>query len=197
MNSATSHPPNTKPTTTSTTQICRSQPHSEVSNEPGAVQLEWTPASAVWVSYEDVPSHIASAASEAHACLSINAYRGAVALARAVVEATAKDKRIVNGTLVAKIDALAEQGHIRPITKEAAHEVRHGGNEVAHGDLAGEPLSEDDAASIVTLMDEILNEVYQGPAKMERLKAQRLARKQANQAGSLTQTAPGPESGSP
>src|SRR5262245_41493043 len=42
--------------------------------------------------FPDVPGHIAEAADEAYLCLGIQAYRATVLLARAVVEATAKDK---------------------------------------------------------------------------------------------------------
>lgn len=142
--------------------------------------LRWEPSSVRRPDFPDVPAQIADTASEAHACLSISAYRGAVALARAVVEATAKDKGIVKGQLVEKIDKLAEQGHIREVTRHLAHEVREGGNEIAHGDLANEPMSSEDAEAITELMDEILQEVYQGPARMERLRTSRLEREQRN-----------------
>lgn len=142
--------------------------------------LRWEPSSLRRPDFPDVPGQIADTASEAHACLSISAYRGAVALARAVVEATAKDKGIVRGRLVEKIDKLAEEGHIRETTRQLAHEVREGGNEIAHGDLADEPMPSTDAEAIIELMDEILLEVYQGPAKMERLRTSRLEREKRN-----------------
>lgn len=131
-------------------------------------------------SFPDVPHQIADTAAEAHACLSIQAYRGAVALARAVVEATAKDQGIVNGPLARKIDDLHSAGHIREITRQVAHEIREGGNEIAHGDLGDEPMPAEDAEAIVRLMDEILHEVYQGPAAMLRLKQSRLEREKRN-----------------
>ncbi|MFD0327105.1 DUF4145 domain-containing protein [Streptacidiphilus monticola] len=140
---------------------------------------EWTPSAVRWPPFEDVPEAIAAAASEAHACLSINAHRGAVALARAVVEAIAKDKGITRGNLQKKIDDLAAQGFIRGATKETAHEIRYGGNEVAHSDPTAEALSADDAQEILDLMDEILQEVYQGPAKTARLKERRQERERS------------------
>ncbi|MFJ3867629.1 DUF4145 domain-containing protein [Streptomyces nigra] len=145
-----------------------------------SADIEWTPRRALRPSFPDVPEQIAQAASEAHACLSIQAFRGAVALARAVVEATAKDKGITSGRLVDKIDALHRGGHIREFTRQVAHEVRRGGNEIAHGDLADEPMPAEDARAIVGLMDEILQEVYQAPAKMLRLKTSRLERERRN-----------------
>lgn len=141
--------------------------------------LQWEPAAVSRPDFPDVPAQIADTAS-GHACLSISAYRGAVALARAVVEATAKDKGIIKGRLVEEIDKLAEQGHIRDDTRRFAHEVREGGNEIAHGDLADERMPAEDAKAIIELMDEILQEVYQGRAKFERLRASRLEREQRN-----------------
>ncbi|MFJ4887767.1 DUF4145 domain-containing protein [Streptomyces sp. NPDC088731] len=144
--------------------------------------LTWTPQRILRPSFPDVPEQIADTAAEAHACLSVQAYRGAVALARAVVEATAKDKGIVKGSLAQKIDKLHEEGHIRPITQQVAHEVREGGNEIAHGDLGDEPMPAEDATAIIRLMDEILHEVYQGPAAMLRLKKSREEREERNKA---------------
>ncbi|MFJ4851442.1 DUF4145 domain-containing protein [Streptomyces sp. NPDC088733] len=143
-------------------------------------ELFWHPAKVSRPEYPGVPDQIAGTASEAHACLSIQAYRGAVALARAVVEATAKEKGITGGPLVQKIDKLCEQGHIREFTRQLAHEIREGGNEIAHGDLGDEPMPPEDAEAIVSLMDEILQEVYQAPAKMMALRQSRLDREQRN-----------------
>jgi len=127
--------------------------------------------------YPDVPEAIASAGSEAHQALGAKAPRAAVAMARAVVEATAKDKGITINGIHGKIEQLAAQGHIDEDTKEAAHEVRLWGNEVAHGDLVDEPFSVADATEIVDLMDVILERVYQVPARVARIRASREARK--------------------
>ncbi|MFE1729962.1 DUF4145 domain-containing protein [Streptomyces bacillaris] len=125
---------------------------------------------------------------EAHQCLSIEANRAAVALARAVVEATAKECGIKTGSLEKKIDRLFEQHLIREHVRDAAHEVRFGGNEVAHGDLVAEPMDNFTATEILGLMDEILEEVFQSPARVKRRTAQRLARDQRLKDGSLAPT---------
>ncbi|MFI6558148.1 DUF4145 domain-containing protein [Streptomyces griseus] len=117
-------------------------------------------------------------ATEAHQCLDIEANRAAVALARAVVEATAKERGITRGSLEKKIDRLFEDKLIREYVRDAAHEVRFGGNEVAHGDLVAEPMNNATATEILGLMDEILDEVFQSPARVARLKRQRLDREQ-------------------
>ncbi len=144
-----------------------------------ADQLQWLPLAPLGKEYPDVPAAIASAASEVHSCLSIGAGRAAVGLARAVVEATAKDRGITTGRLIEKIDALKAQGLIREDTREAAHEVRLDGNGVAHGDLAEAAMPIDDARVVVALMDEVLDEVYQAPARVRRVRDQRARRRDA------------------
>ena len=97
-------------------------------------------------------------------------------MARAVLEATAKDQGVVKGNLMEKIDALAEAGKISEHMRDAAHEIRFAGNEVAHGDLAEEPITADDAKDVLDLMDAILLRVYQEPAQVEQVRERRRAR---------------------
>jgi hypothetical protein len=137
--------------------------------------LVW-PIAVMRKSYPDVPDAIATAASEAHQALGAQAPRASVAMARATVEATAKQRGITKGNLESKIDQLAKDGHISEAMRLAAHEVRLAGNEVAHGDLVDEPITVDDAAEIAELMDAILERVYQEPAKVARVRASREAR---------------------
>lgn len=110
---------------------------------------------------------LAAVAGEAHSCLSVQSFRGAVALARAVVEATAKEKGITTRGIQAKIDELIARGLIYEHVKDAAHEV-------AHGDLVDEPIGSDEAAVILELMDMVLDGVF-GPGKT----AAQAARRQA------------------
>ncbi|MCW2873421.1 MAG: hypothetical protein JWL99_4741 [Streptomyces oryziradicis] len=147
-----------------------------------ALVQRWVPDAVQPVEYEHVPKAISSVASEAHGCRSAGHLRGAVALARSVVESTAKAKGITSGSLDKKIDQTFENGLIREHVKEAAHEVRFGGNEVAHGDLIAQPLSVEDATEILGLMDEILEEVFESPGRVAERKRKRLERKGAGQA---------------
>lgn len=154
----------------------------QVYPDPGvADRAEWT--APTWLprhleerEFEDVPRHIASAASEATLCLSVNAYRAVGALARAVIEATAKDKGAKGNDLAQKIDALRRADHIRTHTQQQAHEVRQFGNEMAHGDFV-EPVTKEEAEEVLQLMVEVLDEVYQSPARLEKRKGARVAKK--------------------
>lgn len=136
----------------------------------------WLPRHAEIREFEDVPDHIGQAASEATLCLSVGAFRAVGSLARAVIEATAKDKEAEGRDLKLRIDALGAANHIRPHTQEQAHEVRHFGNGMAHGDFT-DPVTREEAEEVVELMAEILDEVYQSPARLLKRKTARLAKK--------------------
>ena len=153
----------------------RSAPQAELELEHSRADAVWLPAHGVGKTYDDVPPHIAGAASEAHECLSIGARRAAVLMARSVIEATAKDKGITNGRLSEKIDEMHAQGLIRELVKDQAHEVRHLGNDMAHGDFV-DPVTTEEADEILELMAEVLREVYQAPARLKARKDARLSK---------------------
>jgi hypothetical protein len=140
---------------------------------------EWLPRPARVVpvkSFPDVPPEIAAAASEAHRCRIVaNANRAAILLARGVVEATAKDKGITGRTLYDKIREMQEQGLIRPGVRNGADEIRAFGNDMAHGDII-QHVTPEEADVVLALMDEVLVEVYQSPARVARAQAARQER---------------------
>ncbi len=138
--------------------------------------------------FPDVPTEIASAASEAYRCRQVcNANRAAIIMARCVIEATAKDRGITAGPLISKIDELHEQRLIRPDVRDGAHEIRQFGNDVAHGDFVRDARSEE-ADLVLALMDAVLGDVYQSPAQVARAKAAREQRREANAMFATTAT---------
>ena len=157
----------------------------QVEGQDYATTYQWSPE-VTWLPqpeqrrYPDVPPHIAHAATETALCLTSGAYRAVGSLARAVIEAVAKDKKITTGKLYNKIEALTAAGHLRPHTAQVAHEIRHFGNDMAHGDFT-EPITRDEAAVIIDLMSEVLQEVYQGPARIARVRQAREAKKTTDQ----------------
>lgn len=136
--------------------------------------VTWTPAHVGGREFPDVPAPIGNAADEAYRCQSIGAFRAAIILARSVVEAVAKDKGINTGQISSKIDQLETGNFIRPFTKDAAHELRFLGNDMAHGDFVN-TVDADDCDAVLDVMSELLNEVYQGPARVSRMRAKRRA----------------------
>src|SRR5580698_2398838 len=76
--------------------------------EWGRTTIRWMPfpGKRPRESFDDVPPSVADAAAEAVLCMAAGAIRGAILLARAVIEATAKDKGVTTGSLAQKIDQL-------------------------------------------------------------------------------------------
>lgn len=155
------------------------RPVALLADEKGNVTERW-PLTTSTHFYPDVPTDLAAVAIEASRCLSAQAPRAAVAMARAVVEAVAKDKHAQGGNLMRKIDASAQGGHISEAMKEAAHEIRFAGNAAVHVDPVAEAVSQEEAEEIVELMSAILNRVSEEPAQIARVRARREAREQGN-----------------
>ncbi|MFJ6170565.1 DUF4145 domain-containing protein [Curtobacterium sp. NPDC092190] len=128
----------------------------------------WLPTSVGQYEFEHVPEHIARAAEEAHQAAEVGTHMAALLMARTTVEATAKDKGILKGSLFEKIDRLRDDAHIRSNIAEAAHQIRHLGNDMAHGDLDDAPDKED-VTDVLTLMDALLREVYETSAITSRI----------------------------
>jgi hypothetical protein len=136
-------------------------------------RIEWWPKVGTAPAVNDVPDPIARAAREAYSSASVGNHMAAILMARTVVEATAKANEITSGNLSAKINAMMEAGLIRPAIAAQAHEVRFAGNDMAHGDVDVAPESAD-SEEILALMAEILSEVFQGPARLERIRQKRV-----------------------
>jgi hypothetical protein len=136
--------------------------------------FSWQPIKAIVQEVPDVPPGIDEAAGEAIAALTIGANKAAVLMCRAVIEATAKNHGINTGTLSGKIGQLNEQRVITPSTADAAHEIRHLGNDMAHGDFATTTVTPEEAAEVVEITEALLAEVYQRPAQIQRMKERRL-----------------------
>jgi hypothetical protein len=126
----------------------------------GAYSVDWYPATATTFDFPYAPKRIARAAEEAHQAAQIGAYMGSILMARTTVEATAKHLGITQGRLIQKIDAMRDQGHIRPAIQKAAHQIRDLGNEMAHGDIDEAP-TEQDATDVLRLMDAMLRDVFE------------------------------------
>ncbi len=159
----------------------RPEPRGGAASPAADDEARWSPTPGHNKEFPDVPPGIADAAQEAWRCYVAGAPRGAIALARAVIEATAKNMGHVNGTLFRKIEALASSQLVRPAVKDQAHAIRYLGNDVAHGDLQ-DPATREDAEEVLELMGEVLNEVFQSPERSTRLRAKAEAKKAAGQA---------------
>ncbi len=88
----------------------------------------------------------------------------------------AKEQGATEGTLVQKINTLADRQIISPLVKDTAHEIRHMGNAMAHGDFV-QDVTEEECGDVLNFMSVLLDAVYQQPAKLTRFREQRERRR--------------------
>lgn len=134
--------------------------------------VRWNPPATHKPEYPDVPESIAMAGREAWLCFDHGAYVAACAVARAVIEASAKHHGITRGNAQEKIESMAARHLIWGTLIDSAHLVRQFGNDAAHGDL-GQPATQDETGDVLTIMDELLHQLFTTPARAEKLKAAR------------------------
>lgn len=132
----------------------------------------WSPPAMRPVDVSFIPDGVGGFLKEAHDAFSVGAHRAVLLLVRSVIEATAKDKGITDGSLVGKINNLASEGLIRSGTKDMAHALRILGNDMAHGDIDQVPTKED-ADDALTIARFVLDDVYVADA----LRADMMARR--------------------
>jgi hypothetical protein len=140
-----------------------------------STNIQWLPTAAEAPEVIDVPEAISRAAREAYSSASVGNHMAAILMARTVIEATAKAKGISSGDLSKKINAMRDNQLIRRAVADQAHEVRYAGNDMAHGDIEVIPDAID-SEEILALMGSVLTEVFQDPARLERIRAKREAR---------------------
>ncbi len=130
----------------------------------GMSDVHWSPPSMVQADTEFLPDNVGIFLQEAHDTAAVGAYRGTLLLVRSVIEATAKDRGIAEGSLVQKVNNLHANGHIRTGTKDMAHALRILGNDMAHGDITEAP-TEEDANDALTIARFVLDDVYVADAR--------------------------------
>lgn len=128
---------------------------------------------------ESIPQEIKTDFEEALLCYSVNAYRGAAALARRTVQLICLDKRAdKNKKLYQQIDELFKNGVITKDIQEWAHEVRFLGNDAAHP--SKDTVSKDDAKDILDLLESLCEVLYVAPAKAAERKKKRTQGKESD-----------------
>lgn len=134
--------------------------------------VRWLPIEPIGKLYPDVPSEIASVASEVHKCLQIGAYRAAVTLSRTALEgivAEQEDGAASGKLLYQRIQALASSGKLKSRTADAATAIRLCGNASVH-----EPTTEIDrdfAEIVVEVLDSVIDDLYTNPSLVSRARA--------------------------
>ena len=160
-------------------QVSHGTTLSEVASkaDSGSNIVLWRPEPSSAPELGAVPDLIRGPAQEVYQAKDTGAMRAAILMGRAVIEAIAKDHGVTEKiSLETKIDKLHEKGIILASTAEDAHEVRHLVNDMAHGDFSTEATSED-ADDVIAIMYDLIEQLYIGKARRERLREKREERK--------------------
>ncbi len=124
----------------------------------------------------DIPSEVASAYSEGMRALSVKAARAAVVMFRGMLAQLVADKGSAAAqakhTLYDKLNQMSADGSLHPSLAEWAKEIRLIGNAAAHPD-ALDPVSDVEAAELGRLCRQLLNVIYEVPARIVRSRAAR------------------------
>jgi hypothetical protein len=115
---------------------------------------------------------------EANVCFAVNAYRGAVVLARRALQNCCFEKGAPDKPLNNQIEWLLSQQIITKDLNDWAHEVKATGNDAAHPSSDpknDEKISRDDAEEILTLLEKFIDVLYIAPALAAERRAKRTA----------------------
>jgi len=138
--------------------------------------IHWWPLPGLSDLDPDVPPEISSAYSEGTRALSVKAARAAVVMFRGMLAQVVADKgsAVAQGknTLYAKLEQMSQDGSLHPSLVDWASEIRLIGNAAAHPD-ALDPVSDEEATGLARLCRQLLNVVYEVPARIARNRAAR------------------------
>ena len=138
--------------------------------------LHWWPLPGLGDLDPEIPSQISSTYSEGMRALSIKAARAAVVMFRGMLAQVVADKGSTaaqaKSSLYAKLEQMSQDGSLHPSLVDWAREIRLIGNAAAHPD-ALDPVSDDEAADLARLCRQLLNVIYEVPARIARNRAAR------------------------
>ena len=124
----------------------------------------------------DIPPQVSSAYSEGMHALSVKAARAAVVMFRGMLAQVVADKGSATAqakhSLYDKLEQMSQDGSLHPSLVEWAREIRLIGNAAAHPD-ALDPVSVEEAADLARLCRQLLNVIYEVPARIARNRAAR------------------------
>jgi len=123
-----------------------------------------------------IPPEIGSLYAEGMRVLSVKASRAAVVMFRGMLAQVVNDKGSsaaqAKHTLYERLDQMSRDGSLHPSLVEWANEIRVLGNAAAHPDSLN-PVSEQEAADLGRLCRQLLNMIYEVPARITRSRAAR------------------------
>jgi hypothetical protein len=140
---------------------CRAEPYITVDN--GIVTILYPQAREEEPS--QYPDDVRNNYAEAVRSLMVNNFKSCVIMIRSALQAATRQQGAKGSSLYAEIEDLANR-HIVPTSlKDWAHELRDGGNLVAHPE-PGKRVTKDDAEELLGLAESIFEYLYVVPAQV-------------------------------
>lgn len=131
-------------------------------------EVEWFPKARSTNEYSGVPESIADTARESWGCYESGHDRSAVTTARTVIEQVCKSHGYKRGVLDAKIISMVNNNVLPKRIKDAVVALKNAGNTMVHGDL-GASITAAETETLLTVMDQMLEEVYVAPKRIRDL----------------------------
>lgn len=128
----------------------------------------WYPKPPSANEYPGVPESIADTARESWSCYEGDHYRPAVTNARTVIEQVGKDHELTDDGIQAKIEAMVDAGELPEWIKAPVVALKKAGNTMVHGD-PGVSFTAAETETLLTVMDQMLEEVYVSPKRIQEL----------------------------
>jgi hypothetical protein len=118
----------------------------------------------------ELPDDVRENLAEGIRSLNVNNPKAAVIMIRSALQASMRDKGAMGANLRDEIDDLAAKHVIPDALKDWAHEIRSGGNLVAHPS-PGDKVNAQDAHELMELAESIFEYLYVVPAEVARRRA--------------------------
>jgi len=148
--------------------------------------IHWWPAPGAADLDPDVPEPVASAFSEGMRALSVNCPRAAAVMFRGVLTVVVRDQggeaARQASNLYQQLKGMEQEGTLHPSLVEWAAEIRLVANAAAHLDEL-EPVDQAEAADLSRLCRQLINLVYESPARIRRARRLRATGGLASAAG--------------
>jgi hypothetical protein len=133
--------------------------------------VHWWPLPGLGDLDPDIPPQVGSVYSEGMRALSVKAPRASVVMFRGMLAQVVVDKGSAAAqakhSLYDKLEQMSQDGSLHPSLVEWAREIRLIGNAAAHPD-ALDPVSDEEAADLARLCRQLLNVMYEVPARIAR-----------------------------
>jgi hypothetical protein len=138
--------------------------------------IHWWPLAGEQDLDPDIPPEVGSAYSEGIRALSVKAARAAIVMFRGMLAQVVADKGSAAAkakySLYDKLVQMSQDGSLHPSLVEWAREIRVIGNAAAHPEALA-PVSDEEAADLARLCRQLLEFMYEVPARIARNRAAR------------------------